>query len=239
MNQTQKSPMHEYVPESRLSQAAFHHATEALPGPILNHSIRVFCYAKRLAAKEQSSHASKDVDVLFVACIFHDFGATETHNHSERFEVCGADAAVRFLKEYLQAEAEHKSGRNEAPPSQEPVSLDVGQVWDVWTAIALHTSPGIAERIHPLARLVRLAVKLDFGKFTDAKHDDVDFGAQLESDVPRLEIEKCLGDAVVDQAISKQEGDARKEKAPAASWPGILLRSHLEDPHWEGVNRAF
>ena len=191
MEQAESSPLRIYVPEGRLCQAAFYLALDSLPAPILNHSVRTFCFAKWLAAKEQSPYANEGLDSLFVACLFHDFGSTETHNHAERFEVCGADAAVRFLKEYLRAEAEYKADTNE-PASRNRPSLDASHVWDVWVAIALHTSPGIAERIHPLARLVRLAVLIDFRKATREKFRAIDYGAQVESDAPRLDIEKIL-----------------------------------------------
>ena len=55
----------------------------------------------------------------------------------------------------------------------------------------------------------------------------------VEGVFPRGEIEKVLGDAVVEQGLR------RPEKAPAASWPGVLVRSARENPGWEGVNRAF
>ena len=239
MEVAEQSPLRKYVPSGKLARAAFYLALEALPAPILNHSLRTFLFTKWLAEREGDPYATEYVDVLFVACLFHDFGATETHNHDERFEVCGGDAAVRFMKEYLAAEAQERIVVNTTPASVEQPPMTPTQVWDVWTAIALHTSPGIAERIHPLARLIRLGVLLDFRQATRVKLEAVEFGKQVDDDVPRLEIEKVLGDAVVKQAMSKQEGDARNQKAPAASWAGVLLRSHLEDPSWDGVNRAF
>ncbi|RMZ80697.1 hypothetical protein DV738_g2681, partial [Chaetothyriales sp. CBS 135597] len=199
------SSVKRYVPKGKLAQAAFKLALETLTTPLLHHSLRTFLFAKWLANTEGSTYGDQDLDSLFVACVFHDFGATENHDHSERFEVCGADAAIG----------------------------------DIWAAIALHTSPGIAERIHPLARLVRLGVLLDFRKATRDELNAHDYGTQIEADVPRLEIEKVLGDAVVQQAVSKKDAAARSKKAPASSWAGLLLRSHLEDPTWAGVNRAF
>jgi hypothetical protein len=56
---------------------------------------------------------------------------------------------------------------------------------------------------------------------------------QVETEFPRVEIEKALGDAVVEQALKAPE------KAPAACWPGLLLRAKWADPEWEGVNKAF
>ena len=65
-----------------------------------------------------------------------------------------------------------------------------------------------------------------------------EYGREIEGKLPRLEIEKVLGDEVVRQAVERK-GEERGAKAPAASWAGVLLRSHLEDPGWQGVNKAF
>ncbi|ETN38649.1 uncharacterized protein HMPREF1541_06686 [Cyphellophora europaea CBS 101466] len=203
-----------FVPTTPLSQRAFDLAQHSLPQPILNHSLRVFIFAKWLAEKENSSLASDEhqLDLLFVSCICHDLGATDRHNGPERFECCGADAAVSFLE------------------SQSVSKADAHQVW---TAVALHTSPGIAERIDPFTRLVRLGVLLDFRPRSRVEHGADEYFNEIVAEIPRVDIEKYLGDAVVAQAV------ANPDKAPAASWPGVLLRSHLEDPTWSGVNRAF
>jgi hypothetical protein len=223
-----------HVPDGDLSRQALELAIATLPQAILNHSVRTYLFAKAIAAREESIYADEKSDHLFLACLFHDFGATEDHNHAERFEVCGADAAVNFMNR-----GAVDKGKHMAADSKEIVDVSHSEVWDVWTAIALHTSAGIAERIHPLARFVRLGVLVDFRQRTRESLALVDYGVETEKEVPRLGIEKVLADAVVSQAMDKKEGEDRNQKAPAASWPGILLRSHLEDPSWEGVNRAF
>lgn len=92
----------------------------------------------------------------------------------------------------------------------------------IWEAIALHTCAGIAERMAPLTRLVRAGVVRDFGGPTD-----------LDALLPRLDVEYHLARAVVRQALTNPA------KAPAATWPGGLLRAHLADPHTDGPNPAF
>lgn len=101
-----------------------------------------------------------------------------------------------------------------------------------WIAIAIHDTPQIAERITPLARLVRLGVAIDFKRpaLAMVSSEQVE---RVEGEFPRGEIEKVLGDAVVEQALKCPE------KAPAACWPGGMYRSKLENPDWEGVNKAF
>ncbi|KIX97677.1 uncharacterized protein Z520_06455 [Fonsecaea multimorphosa CBS 102226] len=200
-----------FVPASALCAAAFDLVmSAALPLTIVHHSLRVYLLANWLAQREKSEWA--DSDLLFVACICHDIGAAQVHNGPQRFEVEGADAAANFLRGQSRSEAE---------------------AHEVWTAIALHTSPGIAERITPLARLVRLGVLIDFRPATRAALDAEAYAKSIEAKLPRLDIEKILGDAVVQQALQNPA------KAPAASWPNNLYKSHLENPEWTGVNRAF
>lgn len=64
---------------------------------------------------------------------------------------------------------------------------------------------------------------------------------RVEALFPRGDIEKVLGDAVVEQVLGRDgEGEeAAGVKAPAASWPGVLAASARENVGWEGVNKAF
>ena len=138
----------------------------------------------------------------------------------QRFEVCGADAAAKHLREFEVNEAD---------------------IQEVWTAISLHTSPGIAERITPLARFVRLAVLMDFNELgkshwvteSELEVNEVSYRRRIEEQFPRLSAEKALGDIVVEQSIRQPT------KAPASSWAGIMVRAAKEEPEWEGINKAF
>jgi HD superfamily phosphodiesterase len=214
LKQAEDQPLLTWVPETPTCLAAFEYAQSQLPLTILHHSLRVFIYADWLAKREARiwGHDERLRDIVFIACICHDLGATHHHDGEQRFEVEGADAAKRFaLSQNIREEDAH----------------------DVWTAVAVHTSPHIAERIHPLSRLVRLGVLIDFRKAT---RDDLEASAyvkEIEKSIPRLEIEKVLADAVVEQALRNNQ------KAPAASWPNNLLKSHLENPDWRGVNKGF
>ena len=61
--------------------------------------------------------------------MFHDMGLTHQHSSEDRrFEVVGANVARDFLR------------------SQGIAQQDIDTVW---TAIALHTTPGIPEHMHP------------------------------------------------------------------------------------------
>jgi hypothetical protein len=147
--------------------------------------------------------------------MLHDLGASRyCASHPTRFEVAGADVAATLLKEHS------------AP--QEDVDA-------VWRAIALHSSAGIAERMGPPIDSVRDAVCIDFGKTEGRSQDLV---SQLESTWPRMDVEVCLGSAVVEQVVQLGSA-ARQAKAPPASWPGVLVAAHYMYPDHVGKSPAF
>lgn len=199
------------IPTDDISQGAYKLAQSCLPPSIINHCVRVFLIAQSVAQREQLEwDTPAKRSLLCVACILHDIGCANQFDGPQRFEVEGADAAVAYLRQH---------------------NFSPSVIHEVWQAIALHTSPGIAERISVLARLVRQAVLIDFGSQLDKESQD--FRYNVEQSFPRVGIEKILGDVVVDQAMRQPQ------KAPAASWPGILLRAKREFPEWDDVNKAF
>ncbi|KAF2873334.1 hypothetical protein BDV95DRAFT_604841 [Massariosphaeria phaeospora] len=206
------------IPSAPISQAAFQLASSLLATPMLNHSIRVYLYAQAIASHSQppSTYTPTNPhqhDLLFTACILHDIGtAPRFDSDPQRFEVCGADAAAALLSHFnVRAEDAHQ----------------------VWMAIALHTSPGLAERASELSRLVREAVLCDFGKGSEKLGAWEALRTQFEARFERGEVEKVLGDRVVEQALRLPR------KAEMASWAGGLVRAYAEGPGWEGVNRGF
>ncbi|MFC0542568.1 HD domain-containing protein [Kutzneria chonburiensis] len=105
---------------------------------IYHHSRRVFLFAQ--------IHASRlgiepDPELLCLAALFHDTGLTTPFSDVEqRFEVDGADHGRKFLLEHgFSAEAADT----------------------VWTAIALHTTPGIPHRMGPEIASLYLGVATD------------------------------------------------------------------------------
>lgn len=179
-----------------LSAAALELATRHELPSVLNHSIRTHAYAL-LHAERLGLRAEADFDpaLLFVACVLHDLGASDAFDGPQRFEVEGADAAAALLVEHSRS------------------ATDVDQVWQ---AIALHTSPGIAERRGPLPLLTRLGVRTDF--FTLELPDEA--RAAVEREYPRLGLDHELGDLIVAQALRQPE------KARGSSWPADLVREH-------------
>src|SRR3546814_11287718 len=96
--------------------------------------------------------------------MFHDMGLTKDWSSPDlRFEAAGANAAREFMKSYGVPERDIEA---------------------VWTAIALHTTPGIPEHIRPSIELVTAGVEMDVLAiadlaFTHNKRDDL--GAQHPS----------------------------------------------------------
>jgi HD superfamily phosphodiesterase len=98
--------------------------------------------------------AAFDPELLYAAAMFHDIGITPHYHGSRlRFEVDGANAARDFLRGQGIAE---------------------GDIEKVWLAIALHTTPGIPEHMHPEIALVQAGAGMDmagrnFDQFTDGR----------------------------------------------------------------------
>ncbi len=126
------------IPDSRLARDITEMVRETASPLLFHHSSRVF-YFGALAGKR---HGLKfDPELLYCGCMFHDMGLTHQHSSAcERFEVDGANAASDFL-----------ASRG---ISQQDIDT-------VWTAIALHTTPGIPEHMHPVVALVTAGVEMD------------------------------------------------------------------------------
>lgn len=126
------------IPDSKIASQATEllqeHGTELL----YNHSLRVFLFA---ALNARQNKIQYDAELFYVSTMFHDLGLMPHYcSEDKRFEVDGANAARDFL-------------RSHGLPAQ---SLQL-----VWDAIALHTSPGIAEYKEPEVALLNYATALD------------------------------------------------------------------------------
>jgi hypothetical protein len=190
------------VPQTPLAQAALTLVTSTESASIANHSIRSYLFAMILAG-HRGVELGRDLDpqLLFLACVLHDAGLTDEGNREQRFEVDGADLAAEFLTAQ---------------------GLPAAEVDSVWEAIALHTSPGIAERRGALSTFTRAGVGLDFGRdaecITDAQ------AAAIHAAYPRLAMATSLADVIVAQA------KARPAKAPPYSVASELLRQRAVGP---------
>ncbi|WP_422739870.1 HD domain-containing protein [Micromonospora sp. WMMD729] len=126
------------IPRTTAVAEATRHIQETTGPLIYHHSRRVFLFglihARRLGVEP-------DPELLYLAAMFHDAGlVTPFSDLQQRFEVDGADHARKFLLDrgFSAAAAE-----------------------TVWTAIALHTTPGIPDRMGPEIATTYLGVLTD------------------------------------------------------------------------------
>lgn len=143
------------IPDSSLAREITEIVRDTAPPLLFHHSSRVF-YFGALAGKHRG--LKFDPELLYCGCMFHDMGLTKQHSsRNERFEVDGANAARDFLKRHGIAQQD----------------IDT-----VWTAIALHTTPGIPEHMHPVVALVTAGVEMDvlgltYPEYTDEERESV------------------------------------------------------------------
>jgi hypothetical protein len=126
------------VPDSKLAREATELVRDTESLLLFNHSTRVY-YFGALAGKRRG--LKFDPELLYIGAMFHDMGLTpEYSSKSDRFEVDGANAARAFLRRH----------------NISPQEIDT-----VWTAIALHTTPGIPQYMHPVVALLTNGVEMD------------------------------------------------------------------------------
>jgi HD superfamily phosphodiesterase len=143
------------IPDSKLTREITEVVRDTVTPLLFHHSSRVY-YFGALAGKHRG--LKFDPELLYAGAMFHDMGLTPRHSSSnERFEVDGANAARDFLRGHGISQAE----------------IDT-----VWTAIALHTTPGIPQHMHPVVALVTAGVEMDvlglaYAEFSDAEREAV------------------------------------------------------------------
>ncbi|MDT5140275.1 MAG: hypothetical protein QOD58_4537, partial [Mycobacterium sp.] len=95
-----RNPAQWDLPDSNICSAAWRLAFDVSPAFLANHCIRSYLFARELAAAQGvRSGVDYDDEIVFLSCILHDLGVTDYGGGDQRFEVEGADAAVRFLRE--------------------------------------------------------------------------------------------------------------------------------------------
>jgi len=143
------------IPDSKLSREITEFVRASETPLLFHHSSRVY-YFGALAGKRRG--LKFDPELLYAGAMFHDVGLMPDHSSgNERFEVDGANAARDFLRSRGIAQSD----------------LDT-----VWTAIALHTTPGIPQHMHPVVALVTAGVEMDvlgltYSDYSDAERDAV------------------------------------------------------------------
>jgi len=143
------------IPDSRLAREITEVVRDTATPLLFHHSSRVY-YFGALAGEHRK--LKFDPELLYAGAMFHDMGLTQRHSSAdERFEVDGANAARDFLRGHAIS----------------PADIDT-----VWTAIALHTTPGIPKHMHPVIALVTAGVEMDvlgltYPEYSEAEREAV------------------------------------------------------------------
>ncbi|MFE3072239.1 HD domain-containing protein [Streptomyces sp. NPDC059247] len=126
------------IPDSPLATAATELVRDTTDELLYHHSRRVYLFG---ALQGRARGLAFDPELLYVGALFHDLGLGEAHRASgRRFEVDSADEAAAFLRSH---------------------GADEDAVRRVWTAVALHTTPGIPAFMEPEVALVTAGVEYD------------------------------------------------------------------------------
>jgi hypothetical protein len=126
------------IPDSKLAREATELVRDTESPLLFNHSTRVY-YFGSLAGKGR--RLKFDPELLYVGAMFHDMGLTPRYSSkADRFKVDGANGARAFLRQH---------------------NITQQEIDSVWTAIALHTTPGIPHYTHPVVALLTAGVEMD------------------------------------------------------------------------------
>jgi hypothetical protein len=143
------------IPDSKLAREITELVRDTESPLLFHHSSRVYYWA---ALAGQHRRLRYDRELLYAGAMFHDMGLTHQHSSQDkRFEVDGANVAADFLRSH---------------------GIDERDIEKVWTAIALHTTPGIPEFMAPEIALLTAGVEMDvlgirYESFADADRDMV------------------------------------------------------------------
>jgi hypothetical protein len=126
------------IPQTDLADDATSFVRAAADDLLFDHSSRVFYFA---ALHSTRRSLTPNLELLYVASMFHDLGLTERFRTSQsRFELDGANAARDFLLERGAGEADAHL---------------------VWLGIALHTTPVVPQLLAPEIALLNAGVRTD------------------------------------------------------------------------------
>lgn len=167
------------VPGTKLAREATELIRESTTALIFHHSRRVYFWG---SLQGRNRDLSFDPELLYIGALFHDVGLNEEFRRTDRrFEVESADAARRFLRDY---------------------GVPEDSVRRVWTAIALHTTPGVPQFMEPEVALVTAGVEYDVLGIGYHDISDAD-RAEITALHPRPDFKRQILKAFADGNASK------------------------------------
>ena len=139
------------IPDSKLARTITDYIRTTETELLFNHSSRVYHFGAIAGVKRSLKF---DRELLYAGAMFHDIGLMPSHSSKdERFEVDGARTARDFLR------------------SQ---GISEEDAYLVWTAIALHTTPGVPQHMHPVVALVTAGVEMDVLGLTYSQYSEAE-----------------------------------------------------------------
>jgi HD domain len=169
------------IPDTKLAREATELVRDATTDLIYNHSRRVFWFG---SLRGRGRGLSFDPELVYIGAMFHDLGLNEQFRQSgRRFEVESADEARRFLQGH---------------------GVPEDSIRRVWTAIALHTTPGVPEFMEPEVALVTAGVEYDVLGLGYHDVSDAD-RAEITALHPRPHFKRSILQAFTDGNAHKPE----------------------------------
>jgi hypothetical protein len=169
------------VPDTKLAREATEFVRSSTSDLVYHHSRRVFWFG---SLQGRNRDLSFDPELLYIGAMFHDLGLNEQFRRSgRRFEVESADEARSFLRGH---------------------GVPEDSIRRVWTAIALHTTPGVPEFMEPEVALVTAGVEYDV--LGIGYHDVADADrAQITALHPRPDFKRNILQAFTEGNVPKPE----------------------------------
>jgi hypothetical protein len=169
------------TPDTTLATEATELVRDVTTDLVYDHSRRVFWFG---SLQGRNRGLSFDPELLYVGAMFHDLGLNEQFRGSgRRFEVDSADEARRFLQAR---------------------GVPEDSIRRVWTAIALHTTPGIPQFMEPEVALVTAGVEYDV---LGIGYDDISAAERAEITAlhPRPNFKRRILDAFTEGIAPRPE----------------------------------
>ncbi|MDE1162330.1 MAG: HD domain-containing protein [Acidobacteriaceae bacterium] len=182
MRESMNLPQSVYIPDSKLAENITSFIRDNETELLFNHSSRVYHFAALAGLKRNLNF---DRELLYAGAMFHDLGLMPKFSSEfERFEVDGANAARSFLEQY---------------------GIDSIDIEHVWTGIALHTTPGIPQHMHPVIALVTAGVEMDVLGLTHAQYSDEEREAVVKMFPRSADFKEDIIQAFYDDIKTKPE----------------------------------
>jgi HD superfamily phosphodiesterase len=204
------------IPDTKLAREVTELVRDTEPPLLFHHSSRVYYFG---VLSGQHRGLKFDRELVYVGAMFHDMGLTHQHSsQNDRFEVDGANAARDFLHSHQIAQSD---------------------VDTVWTAIALHTTPGIPQYMHPVIALVTAGVEMDVLGLTYAEYTDAEREAIVQAHPRTAHFKEDIIQTFYDGIKHKPETTFGNVKADVladkdAAFRRINFCSLIRGSEWEG-----